>query len=618
MLDAVDQMMKMPRNTTQEVHDVEKYWHGKVEPLQHEVSFFYNIKLAEWLLPEKKKEIQETYTELIQGIDRDIEYVNKLLNGNPDIPEQIRELAEIDREIRENYHPLHWKVAFPHIAVKGGFSVILSNPPWDKIKPNHREFFVDYIDNYKDLETIPAKKAAQAYMESHPLVAKKWNEYQNNIELANKYYTNAYKYQMWKGEDGKTYKGDPNLYKVFLEKIYTILAQGGICGIVIPDNLNIDNGCTGLRHLLLDHSEIKELIMFENRKKLFDIDSRYKFNVLTFIKKTPRANASFDAGFSWYDPIWLEGAPDAEYIAKNEKNKKKYHTKYRYSVPFIKRCNPESYEIFEFKSKALIDIFDKILQYPTIGNSTQNLFLKTFREFDMTLDSDLFNLEGKGWPLFQGKTIHHYNDHLNPIERYVASNAGEERLAKRWKMDKKDLPDRKYRIGWRDIAQPTDTRSLISTVIPRGVFCGNAINQAIIIENDQAVTIPEIISGINAIFSSLIADMYVRQRIAKHVNAFILKSLPVPRNMQIIEELGKMALPLYAGDEYDAFRGEIPPLMDPAAREKLIAKLDARVAIFYGLTYEEYQTVLDTFPLVDDDKKKRCLLAYKDWMFSLS
>lgn len=111
--------------------------------------------------------------------------------------------------------------------------------------------------------------------------------------------------------------------------------------------------------------------------------------------------------------------------------------------------------------------------------------------------------------------------------------------------------------------------------------------------------------------------MYIRQRIAKNVSAFILKMLPVPRDLSIIKELGRLSLPLFAGMEFDALRGEVQELTDVEARNKLIARLDARVAIMYDLSYEEYQAVLDTFPLVDEKQKKRCLLAYNDWKFSM-
>ncbi len=617
LLQYVSHMVDMPRDTVQQVHEVEKFWQQKVRPLQQQMAFTYNVKLAQWLLPEQKGVVEHGYEELITGIERDPAYVQKIKSGSSDIPEFVRELAAVDEEIRKRFRPLHWSIAYPHVAVKGGFDVVLSNPPWDKVKTNHNEFFSDYIDGYADMEASVAKKRADVFMAEHPLVAKKWHEYVANIESQNAFYQNAYQYQTWKDSKGKALKGDANLFKVFMEKIFDILADNGSCGIVIPDNLNLDNGCTGLRHMLLENTTIKELMMFENRKKLFDIHGQYKFDVLTFEKKKPRSNAAFTAGFYWYDPVWLESTPDEEYIAQNEKNKPAYHKSYRYSVPFLRKISPDLLTIFEFKNERLIKVFNKLLQYPAIGDVKEKLYIDTFAEFHMTHDSDLFNKEGKGWALFQGKTIHHFTSSLNPVERFVLPELGEERLAKKWKCDVRDLPDRLYRLAWRNIAQPTDTRSLICTVVPRGTFCGNSLNQALVMLNQEKATDITLIAGLNAVFSSFCADMYIRQRIAKNVSAFILKMLPVPRDLSIIKELGRLSLPLFAGMEFDALRGEVQELTDVEARNKLIARLDARVAIMYDLSYEEYQAVLDTFPLVDEKQKKRCLLAYNDWKFSM-
>ena len=614
----VQQMIEMPRDDRDAIHKVEHFWQEKVKPIQHEIAFAHNIKIAQWLLSEKSNEIKEGYELLTTGINKEMRYVEKIFNNDSSIPNEVQALKDIDKEIQERFNPLHWSVAYPHIAVKGGFDVILSNPPWDKVKTYRNEFFSDYINGYSYIEASEAIKISDAFMEEHQNVKEKWDTYCNNIYAQITFYQNAYKYQTFKPESSKkVLKGDANLYKVFLEKIYSILSNDGMCGIVIPDNLNIDSGCTGLRHLLLENTTIKELIMFENRKRLFDIDSRVKFNVLTFEKSKPRSNAVFNAGFYWYDPIWLDGMPSKEYIDLDEKNKKKNHTNFSYSMQLIQKLNPDLLTIYEFRNQYIIEILKKMMLFPFIGDTNENLYISTFNEFHMTNDSDLFNKEGKGWALFQGKTIHHYNAHFNPVERYVVQEDGEARLSKKWRMDVKDLPDRTYRIGWRDIAQCTNERSLVNTIIPRGVFCGNKINQAIIHFDNKKSFDYEMISGVNVILSSFCADMYIRLRIAMTVSAFILKSLPVPRDYRVIRELGRMSMPLYDGEEFDVFRGDIPVLTDETARNKLIAKLDARVAIMYGLTYEEYQSVLETFPLVKEQQKKRCLMAFNEWKFSM-
>ena len=252
--------------------------------------------------------------------------------------------------------------------------------------------------------------------------------------------------------------------------------------------------------------------------------------------------------------------------------------------------------------------------FPAIGDEKQTLHITSYNEFHMTNDADLFRFDGVGWPLYQGGKIHHYNAYFDSIERTVVQSEGEARLAKKRRKQVTELRDRTYRLAWRDVAQPTDLRSLIATILPRGVFAGNTLNLAEIVLDSSPTLESEIISGINVIFSSFIADFFIRQRISRHVNAFILKSLPVPRDVEAIRELGRLALPLYCGEEFEAFRGGLEQLDDERQRLKLIAQLDARTARLYELSYEEYQAVLG-FPLVAEEQKKHCLLAFKELLF---
>lgn len=618
LLARVEQMMGMPRDTREMVHAVDEYWHSQVIPQQRQLAFLYNIRLSRWLLPDRWDKVAEAIDSLTIGIQREgLEYVGKVLdpeqlkNGGPEL------LRQVDVEIQSTYNPLHWKIAFPHVAVAGGFDVCLTNPPWDKVKSYREDYFSDYITGYGQMETKDAKAASNALMDADQAIKEGWQAYEASFATQNAFYSDSYRWQVVRDADGKQLKGDANLYKMFIEKVYTILADGGTCGIVVPDNLNIDAGCTGLRRLLLTKATIREMIMFENRLKLFQIDSRYKFDVLTFDKTPARANSVFDAGMYWFEPMWLDGEATPEEVAKKELRAKKNHGRYSYPMNLMREAFPDQMTILEFRNRRQIEVFRKLTALPGAGDESEFLALRTYREFDMTNDSDLFNMGGPGWPLMQGATVRHYNAHHAKPERFVIQSEGEQRLADKWRRDLKELPDRTYRIGWRDIAQPTDSRSLICTVLPRGSFVGNTLNLIEILIDGKPSRDNELTSGINAVLSSFIADFYVRQRMAKHVSAFILKALPLPRQTEVIRELGSMAMPLYQGDDFEAFRGDVVQLDDADKRDRLIARIDARVAHLYGLAYEDYQAVLDSFPLVEAGFKKRCLLAYNDWTFEL-
>ena len=49
----------------------------------------------------------------------------------------------------------HWPLEFPDVMQRGGFDVVLGNPPWERVKLQEEEFFA-----LRDQEIATAKNAA--------------------------------------------------------------------------------------------------------------------------------------------------------------------------------------------------------------------------------------------------------------------------------------------------------------------------------------------------------------------------------------------------------------------------------------------------------------------------
>lgn len=602
----VEKLLMMPRETIAEIHAVEDYYQKEVRLWQKTITFFYNLKLVEHLEPQQWKIVSGMREDILRQIQKDPHFVVKLFSKNSTIKAEYKALGKIAKYIEDTYDPFHWRVEFPHVFQQGGFDIVLGNPPWDIIKPDHNKFFSDYIEGYSQLETKVAKQKSQELIDINKQIYILHEKYQKAIVSQNNFFANAYSWQVVHDSAGNKLSGDNNLYKVFIEKAYTILRSGGECGFVVPSGLNTDQGCSGLRRLLFEQANVRELIMFDNKRAIFPaVHRQYKFETIIFEKAKPK-RSGFTAGFYWQDARWLN-APVVVGDKKIDNSEFKIHERYSYPTKISKLLSPTMGALIEMRSAKDIAIVEKIAQHPLLGDSSQKWHIRTYREFDMTLDAKLFNTHGEGYPLYEGKMMHQYDAYFEQPTRFVDSALGEERLSQKWKTPHSQLPDRQFRIAFRSIGRSTDSRTLIATMLPRFVFVGNSLNLIDVgINNVQKI-------GLLSILNSLTLDYLIRARVSSNVNAFYVKELPVPKDLPSLEELGRLATALIYGREFDDLRGEVLPLEkhQEEERSKLRAKIDARVAHMYDLTYEQLQHILSRFLLVSEEYKKEVLYQYK-------
>lgn len=76
-------------------------------------------------------------------------------------------------------------------------------------------------------------------------------------------------------------RGDRNLAKMFIEMAPHLLLSGGRIGAVLPAAFGSDDGMANLRNLLFGHVALDRWTTFENIQRHFNIDSRYKFGLLS-------------------------------------------------------------------------------------------------------------------------------------------------------------------------------------------------------------------------------------------------------------------------------------------------------------------------------------------------
>ncbi|AVH74017.1 Eco57I restriction-modification methylase domain-containing protein [Nostoc sp. 'Lobaria pulmonaria (5183) cyanobiont'] len=504
--------------------------------------------------------------------------------------------------------PFHWGYHFDKVLERGGFDAIITNPPWEIFKPQAKEFFAQHNELVtKNKMDIKDFEKEQNKLLQNPIIASTWLEYQSQYPYVSAYYRSSEQYKnQISVVNGKKAGTDINLYKLFTEQCFNLLRSGGECGIVIPSGIYTDLGTKQLREMLFSQTKVTGLFCFENRKTIFEeVDSRFKFVVLTFAKGS--TTTEFPSAFMRHDVQELQMFPSDDSLQIN--------------IDMVRKLSPDSLSVMEFKNEVDIRISEKMLHFPLLGEKIDGKwnFVLT-REFDRGNDNNLFQLQktGETLPLFVGKMFHQFNLTEESSPYWIKESIGRAILLGNKKDNNQILDYQRYRWVHRRIARNTDSRTLITTIAPRKVFCDN--NSTTIDLNKSGISNIEMIF-LCAICNAFILDWLLRQKVTTTLNMFYVYQLPVPRltkNDRNFNDIVQRAAKLICTTpEFDELAQEVglgshqQGVTDETERAKLRAELDGMVAHLYGLTEDEFSYILTTFPIVNATVKEAALEAYR-------
>ncbi|MEO1993367.1 MAG: DNA methyltransferase, partial [Pirellulales bacterium] len=201
----------------------------------------------------------EDYKELFERLAMG-ESITNILNFS--LPEILKSV----KTFRNRHHFYHWPMEFPDVFgpnTVNGFSAIIGNPPWEKLKPNLKEFFSNYDPSFRSYKKQDATCISNQLMKDNKAISKRWKEYCEDFKASGAYFKFPENYR-------SLGKGDIDTFKLFLEQSYTLLKPNGTLGVVVPGSFYVNEGCMPLRKLFFTKSKIMFMYAFENqRPKIF-------------------------------------------------------------------------------------------------------------------------------------------------------------------------------------------------------------------------------------------------------------------------------------------------------------------------------------------------------------
>lgn len=254
--------------------------------------WFWPISEAS-LLPERSEFISDMYL-ILQGtmptnsrekqtslFDINIEDDVMIQNVNLDqLCEMFPRLALV-RKIADDNKFMHWELEFADVfADKGGFDLVIGNPPWVKLTWTEQNI----LSERNPMFAIKKMSAAQIAEQREIALSNKssssmyFNEYESIAGIQN--YINAYQnYPSLSGLQG-------NLYEGFLPQSWTFSNETGVFALIHPESVFTESKGVSIRKEL--NSRLKCHFRFSNAMKLFqDVHTSREFglnvysNVLT-------------------------------------------------------------------------------------------------------------------------------------------------------------------------------------------------------------------------------------------------------------------------------------------------------------------------------------------------
>ncbi len=203
-------------------------------------------------------------------------------------------------ELAEKFKFFHWELTFSDVfSDKGGFDVMLGNPPWLKVEWNEGGVLGDYNPQFvlrKLSATKLREERAQAF-ERSAVLAQTWFDELTEAEGTQHFLNGSQNYPQLKGMQA-------NLYKCFLPQSWWLMNESGFAGFLHPDGIYDDSNGGKLRAEV--YPRLRSHFQFINVKKLFsEILHWVKYSINIYGAKSDRV--SFHSISNLYIPRQVEG-----------------------------------------------------------------------------------------------------------------------------------------------------------------------------------------------------------------------------------------------------------------------------------------------------------------------
>lgn len=455
--------------------------------------------------------------------------------------------------LAERHRFFHWYVAFPEIMQRGGFDVILGNPPWERVKLQEQEFFAH---RSPAIAKAPNKAAREKMIKAlgKPSASDAEKAMRGVFEDAKHAAEGTSQFLRSSGRFSLTGTGDINTYAVFAETFLNLTSAHGRAGVIVPTGIATEDTNKRFFSSIVSHNRLSSLFSFYEVRQMFrDTDSRQPFCLLTLKGAIggDSTSAKFCFGLTNVGDLRLQervftlSQADLDLLSPNTG-----------TAPIFRSTNDAELTKAIYKRIAVLINENRAkggnpwgVKFSTMFHMSNDSSL--FRTF-VQLESDGARREGERWidnadntwvPFYEAKMMYQFDHRYGSFSRLSSRTNVElprpelhqyrdpsyEPRPWYWVSEKAvQLNLHDWKRGWlivfRDITNAASERTGIFSVIP----AVGVANNAPLLMTNEATRSPILATCLLGNLNSMVFDYCARQKVSGlHLNFHFLKQLPV-------------------------------------------------------------------------------------------
>ena len=365
-------------------------------------------------------------------------------------------------------------------------------------------------------------------------------------------------------------RAHPNRYQLFVERALQLVRPGGRIGLVLPSGVATDAGAAPLRRHLFRRAALDDVTGLDNREAIFPVHRSVRFVLLSCTVGAPTEQVRCRFGITRPEELERDESVAAAPLVLTRQ--------------FLARVSGEDdLGIPELTGEADLRIVERItVTVPRLG-AADGWHVTFGRELNASDDRGAFTRftgDAAARPVVEGK-------HVEPFRAAIDRSA----LQLRTGSAAANRVARRARLAYRDVASATNRLTLIAAIVParavttHTLFC---LKTALPVADQHVLC---------ALLNSFVANYLVRMRVNTHVTVSLVSRLPVP--------VARAGEPAY--ERLLALSRRLAEGTEAVESMEEYAELQAIAARLYGCTREEFEHILDTFPLVSNDARANSL-----------